>query len=354
MSKSYEEILNSMNEEFRNLAGYSADDASDIGIRIRLLAGEIYNCLINTEWLKKQMFVQTATDIQLDYHAQERGIERKKAVKAQGELTFYIQTPVSYDINIPIGTVCSTASVQDSRYETVEEGILYAGDLEVTLKARSLDEGKKGNCKAGSISVIITSLPGISEVMNIQAFTGGTEEESDENLRKRIIESYRNISNGTNTAFYKEQALKNENVTSAGVIGLQRGVGTVDVYIWAGGEPSQDLIDLMQNEFDNLREINVDVEVLSPEQVNCTAYFGISCKQGYDFESVKENCENAVAEYINSLGIGENYYLAVAGNRILNVDGVENYIIGNFGSDMVMTQGQKAVVGTISITEKEG
>ncbi|MFQ7061561.1 MAG: hypothetical protein ACLRQY_02295 [[Clostridium] leptum] len=71
MSETYESILSRMQDQFQELAGFPADDASDIGIRLKVLAGELFSACTNLDWLKRQVFPQTAQGIQLDYHAQQ-------------------------------------------------------------------------------------------------------------------------------------------------------------------------------------------------------------------------------------------------------------------------------------------
>ena len=50
-----------------------------------------------------------------------------------------------------------------------------------------------------------------------------------------MLESCRNIPNGTNSAFYREFALQYEGVYSAAVSPRARGTGTVDVYVASRG-----------------------------------------------------------------------------------------------------------------------
>ena len=45
MSKTYQEILKTMTDEFTERTGMEIDAASDIGIRMQVLAGEIYDLL---------------------------------------------------------------------------------------------------------------------------------------------------------------------------------------------------------------------------------------------------------------------------------------------------------------------
>ena len=56
MAYTYNEILERMNDKFEELSGYSPDRASDIGIRIKLLAGELYSLCTEIDGIKKQMF----------------------------------------------------------------------------------------------------------------------------------------------------------------------------------------------------------------------------------------------------------------------------------------------------------
>ena len=84
----YEEIRARMAAEYEAQAGFAPDDASDAGIRIRVLAGEIYTALRMLEAVKDEAFPQTASGKALELHAMERGLSRKPAVRAQGTLTF--------------------------------------------------------------------------------------------------------------------------------------------------------------------------------------------------------------------------------------------------------------------------
>lgn len=47
--ETYESVLKRMQGRFAELSGFSADDASDIGIRLKVLAGEVYSLLCGTQ-----------------------------------------------------------------------------------------------------------------------------------------------------------------------------------------------------------------------------------------------------------------------------------------------------------------
>lgn len=68
----------------KSSAGYPADDASDIGIRLRVLAGEVYSLTAAMDWLEQQFFAQTAQGEQLDLRAREHGIQRRPGAGGYG------------------------------------------------------------------------------------------------------------------------------------------------------------------------------------------------------------------------------------------------------------------------------
>ncbi len=351
--ESYEDIILRMQEKFKELAGFQADDASDVGIRLKVLAGEIFSACSNIEWLKNQVFPQTATEKQLDYHAQQRGLERKQAAKSTGILTFSRDTALLYDVNIPVGTICSTAGDESIRFVTTKKGTLSAGSFSVDVQAQAETGGKSGNVLAQKITVMVTPPPGISKVTNSSAFTGGTQEESDDELRERIIESYKNIPNGTNAAFYKNLVLEYPGISSVSVITKARGTGTVDIYAAAvGGAPSDEVLADIQAELNSLKEINVDVEVNAAVEKSCSVYVNVLPDTGYIFEDVKEACVQSINEYFDSLDIGQDFLLAGVGNALYNTTGVKNYsILTSRCSDISMEQKEIGVAGTISILE---
>lgn len=349
----YEEILTRMQNKFSTLAGFSADEASDIGIRLKVLAGEIYSQGANFEWLKNQLFTQTASGSYLDLHAIERGLSRKTAIKSTGTLTFSITTALSYDVQIPAGTVCATSGVDAIRFETTEAVTLAAASLSVAAKAQSVEGGSDKNTGASTVTVMITPPAGISAVTNASAFTGGTDAETDEELRARIIESYKNISNGTNIAFYKGEILKYDGIYSVSVVPLARGTGTVDIYVAGkGAVPSDSLIATIQSGISSLREINIDVKIKAPTLVTVNTPVKITLESGYIFSEVQAECLTAINNYYNSLAIGQQVIFAAIGNAIFQIEGVKNYSFeSTVDFDKVMAASELAVPGTVSVTQ---
>lgn len=109
--ETYEEIYQRMCERYRQESGAPFDEASDIAIRLRVLAGELYNMQTSMEWLKRQLFPSKATGEFLDRFAQQRGLVRRSASKATGKLRFSVNEVKLSPVVIPAGTEIGRAHV---------------------------------------------------------------------------------------------------------------------------------------------------------------------------------------------------------------------------------------------------
>ena len=351
--RSYEEILNSMVEEYEKLSHFTLHESSDVYKKLQVLSGEIYSALVNLNWLKGQMFADTATGEYLDRHALERAIERRGASKAFGEVSFTISEAALTNLVVPVGTVVSTSGENPMLFETTEEAILRAGDLKAVVPVVSMGEGKRYNVRAGAISVMVTPPTGFEKVSNGAALVGGSDVESDESLRARILESYKNASNGTNCAYYKNMALQVPGVTGAAVVPKGRGVGTVDVYIAsANGAVSDEELSATQEILSQASEVNVDVEAFRANPAPVWFYVCVELEDGYEFDEVEENCRSAIEDYVSTRGVGGKFLLTEAGDRIFHIPGVREYLLTKFNnSDYICESDEYPVLDRFSVTE---
>ena len=334
-------------------SGFRPENESDIMLRLRVLAGEIYEERVYAQYILRQMFPTTATGAYLDVHAEQRGLSRKHGTKAKGSVMFTAANEQHEDILIPAGTeVCTTDDLL--RYVTDEDTVLGKNTQTVYVNATAANIGSAYNVRFNRIGIIVTPVIGIASVKNNASFFGGTDDESDEKLRQRIEESYRNISNGANAAYYRSIALSVDGVYSASAVGCSRGVGTVDVYVCDRGRTlSSDKIREIQKLLDAKREVNVDVKAYNATELSINLYIRLKVKDGYDFNSVAERVRAAVAEYINALGIGNNLWLSSVGEVIYHIDGVADYrFLEGYGSDREIPPTRFAKAGTITVRDE--
>lgn len=334
-------------------SGFRPENESDIMLRLRALAGELYQEHIFAEYILRQMFPMTATGEYLEAHAAQRGITRKSGTSAVGKVTFYAAGDEHGDILIPQGTeVCTTEEML--RFVTDSEAVLPENTESVQVKVTAAKIGKAYNIRNNSIGIMVTPVLGIGAVKNTDAFSGGTDDESDDQLRERVEESYRDISNGANEAYYRSIAMSVDGVYSASAVGCGRGVGTVDVYALGKGKVlTLDQFRKIQALLDEKREINVDAKVFSPNAFTVNLYIRLTVADGYDFDTVAENVKTAVTDYINDLGIGKSVWLSDVGDVIYHIEGVAGYrFLEGYGSDVEISPKRYAKAGNILVRDE--
>ena len=349
---SYEEILNRMIENYEFYSGSTISDESDIMLRLKVLSAEIYNNYVAQEFVKRQMFISTATGEYLDKHAQQRGLIRKEAVKATGEVTFSVVDASESDIVIKKGTVVATVGPVAKSYETVEDATLLAGQKSVKVKVVAVQGGSDYNVSENTVTVMVTPPLNISAVVNKSAFKGGFDKETDEVLRKRVLASYQDISNSTNAVYYKRLALSVDGIHSASVVPCSRGAGTVDVYVcgYNGESVTRAQIEQAQALIDENRELNVDVFVLYALKNDVLFSFTLEVFDGYDFNELSALLKEKITDYVNSLSVGEPVLLSNVGDIIHHTQGVKNYsFIDAYCSDVYPKPNEKCVVNKIDI-----
>ena len=137
------------------------------------------------EKVYQSAFLETAENRDLEQVAALVGISRRDQRFAAGDLVFSRSTPAPADIVIPEGSLVSTGDVPPITVETLEQSVLRAGTLSVSVRVRSTMEGSQGKAKAGSLVVIHRPVLGIESATNPKAldFRGGKEE--DAVLRRR-------------------------------------------------------------------------------------------------------------------------------------------------------------------------
>ena len=340
--QTYQEILARMETTFAERAGFSADDASDIGIRLRVLAGEIFNLQSGMEWLKRQSFPQTAAGEYLDMHAAQRGLERKEATPSVGVLTFSRSTALNYALTIPKGTICALAGDSGVHFVTTESAQLDASATSVKVEAVSEQAGERYNVAAGTITEIIAPPVGIESVTNQGAFTNGSDRESDEALRRRVLFAFANPSNGTNLAFYTNFALGYDGVYSANAVARTSENDLVRLYVCGKkGNLDSSLIARIQADINAIKEVNVTVEVQEAEVklANFASY--VRPSPPYQLSEIQDQCRQIVADYVEELRIGEPFIVAQVMQRLMNSGLIANYRAYSYTVDSTTRDNQR-------------
>lgn len=344
------QIYEQMLAVFEEKTGFRMQDTADLAVRLYAAAAQIETLYAYADWALVQSFPQTATGKYLDYHAQLRGVTRQAGKKAAGTLRFRIDAALLEDLPVPEGTVCTTAGLV--RFVTTQSGVITAGNLYADVAAEAEQAGAAGNVSPGSVVCMTKAPTGVAGVTNPAAFTGGGEDEDDEALRARVLDSFIRLPNGANAAFYELRALSHPGAGAATVIPRYAGIGTVGVVVATrSGEPDAALIAEIQADLDAVREIAVDVTVMAPEEKTLDVDVTIWPKNGVSFDAAKQAVTQALSGYFTGSLLSKSVYLAALGSIIYGTGMVENYAIAKPAADVAAEQTALPRLGTLTITE---
>ena len=205
--KYYDQLLEQMTNYYINLVACAPDQASDVMIRIRVLAAQLDTYCQEVEETARQAFFLTATGEALERHAALRGLARKEGSRASGLVAFQRNTPAGYQILIPAGTLVQSGGPEAMLFATTQDVTMGGTLLSAIANVQAVEPGSRYNLQSGSITVMVTPPPGINRVTHLTACQGGTDPETDEELRGRILEACRNPWVTGSPGWYQAQAL---------------------------------------------------------------------------------------------------------------------------------------------------
>lgn len=319
------------------------------------------------------IFPQYSTGWVLDAHAKRAGLTRKAAVPATG----VVHVVGTESVLIPKGFIfCTPATeiVSNVNYEALDDVTLeYDEDTEkyiADVQIECTEGGLIGNTPADSITLMSSPIQGIESITNPLAFTDGTEEESDEDLRERIAEHDQTtqVSHIGNDADYKRWALEIDGVGSVAVIRewAGAGTGTVKVIILNanGGQASSTLI---QAVYDHIMGTDEDPDTrLAPIGAILTVTTGtpmtlnfksdVEIDDDYTLETVTaEFRKSLLAYFTEAKDDGEIKYTRVA-RCLSETPGVLDYrnlFINNARNNITVGLEDLPTITSLTLTEAE-
>lgn len=322
---------------------------------IYAFANEIEELNTNLEASIDQGYSDTATGEYLDRIAALIGCTRVQGVKATGTVRLSAENPPASDIYIPEGTRVSTVTGLGGLkfvFLTVTDNILTAGNTYVDVIVEAENVGDDYNVDAGSVVIIETPIQGINYCSNASAMTGGTNTETDSQLRERIPLYLAGLKRGT------KESLESAARSVSGIIdalvedGATAGTATV-IVAGDGGTVTAQMLDDVEEICEEYKGAGIQLTISAATNVAVNCTFNIYLMPEAVSATVKEAAENAVKDYLDSLGIGETAKLSKVISLIMLTDGVNNAkaILLNGGtSDIEPDPNEKIVAGTVTGT----
>lgn len=134
-------------------------------------------------WTIRNLLITTATGSDLDHLGVQEGVYRDKGERPYALFEFKISTKLDHTVIIPKGTILNSA---DDIYkaETMEVGRIFAGDESVTVRTELQALSSNSDIRTDGI---LTDLPFVASVKQLENFINGSELESDDRYRVRIL-----------------------------------------------------------------------------------------------------------------------------------------------------------------------
>lgn len=292
----------------------------------------------------------------LDAHARTRGMTRKAATAAEGSVTVTGQAGT----NIPAGTAFSTSSL-NSDDPAMSYATLAAATIpsigSITVEVECTEAGTAGNTGPGTIIFLSSDVVGITDVTNDAAVSGGTDEETDEALRERIVEYDTTMSDSYvgNATDYRRWAMSVPGVGTASVISPTNNSGTVTiVLIDSNGNPaSEDLctdvynyIMSPGNEYSRLAPINASLSVVSPTVVTIAVSATVELIDGAELADISAAFLAALKTYMPEALADQEVKITRVGAMLSSISGVNDFSTLRIGT----VTGGTPTYGTINIT----
>jgi len=234
------------------------------------------------DWLAKQLLPDTAETEWLDRHGTiwlvnaDGSTGRKLATPAQGTVIFVGATP---NIVVPIYTQLASAL---SLYQTTAQITTGAAGSPTPAPVMAMQTGTDTNLPAGttltlaSDSAVTSEMQGLT--ITVDTLDGGTDDETDDQLRLRVLARIRKPPMGGDADDYVAWAESYPGVTRAWSYPLEMGMGTVTVRFMMddlradnGGFPLPDDVINVATYLDTVRPVAVKdffVEAPIPFPVN--------------------------------------------------------------------------------------
>ena len=225
------------------------------------------------DWLSLQLLPDTATDEWLDRHGQiwlvnaDGTIGRKSPAPSQGTVGFTgapgAEVPEGVQLTAANGVVYETL-------ETVTLPDTTVQPAEVTVRA--INGGSNTNQDIGTPLALDAPLTDVDSTATVIDLRGGTDQETDAELRARVLQRIQKPPMGGDADDYVEWAEAIPSVTRAWCAPREMGMGTVTVRIMCdalradqGGFPNQQDLDAVANYLDTMRPVAVrDFFVMAP------------------------------------------------------------------------------------------
>lgn len=257
---------------------------------------------------------QYLTDENLDSLVAELGVTRQPGSVATGEVQFTTQSGVT---TIPGGTTVTTeldSGGNSLQFETIEQvesanGVTVISDVPI----QSVEPGNEYNLPEGEIVRVQSPPVGVTGVINTTATTGGTDVETNEQLRTRAKQAVAASSEGGTVSGIRSYIRQTVDGVVEGNVIIDEQTDScppvVDVIV--DGGTNDEVIGAIEES----RPTGIRHNLVRPEIITLGVETSLT---GSPISSL--SVTDAISDYITELGLGEDYFRNETVREILNAD----------------------------------
>lgn len=284
---------------------------------------------------------------------------RKTGTQASGTVTFFRKNILTVQTVIPKGTVVCSGGL---KFTTTEAGIILPGKTESDeVNAIAQTFGMGHNVAQGFINEIETAVPSeVIKVTNKNAFTGGTEEETDIGFEERF-RTYLNGLSGTNVYAVKSAALSVNSVRSVSVQNHKpplKDIYNMSIYVDDGsGGASKETLEAVKSIINGDGTENnpghlapgVNIRVLPPTSLPINLSLSIYIYASTNKEEAEQEIREVLSDYVNGLTIGKPLILSEVITKIMTLPYIRDVKILNPTDNVEPGINLIARLGTVDI-----
>jgi uncharacterized phage protein gp47/JayE len=309
------------------------------------------------DWLALQFLPDTAETEWIDRHGAiwlsnaDGTFGRKNATLAEG---------TALVTGVP-GAFISAATQLDSgeiTYETLLEA--EVGTVATSISIRALTPGVVGNLDNGTPLHFVNVLANVDDPAYVFKLTGGTDDETDEELRLRVLQRIRETPMGGDAQDYVRWALAVPGVTRAWCYPLEMGIGTVTVRFMMDdlrqddnlGFPLPEDVTAVETYVNTQRPVAVkDIFIVAPLKQFMEV---VIVDLVPDTSSIREEIEDSLKRMLIEVAKpGQTIYSVWKTYAVMGTSDVVSFRLYNDEDEVMESPGHMAVLGTVLWDEPE-
>lgn len=345
----FNEIYEKMRKDYEEKANCIISDASDSAIKLKTVAGQISKLYEKLAFVEKQAFLDTATDEYLVKHGEAKGIFKKDSTKSVGEVTFFKTANNTSAINIPFGTLCACSDDDNLLFEVTKSTIIPANETSGVCKVRSVEAGNSSIVAPTFVNTLVSPIFGIDHISNSAKIGGGSDCETDEQYRARILDAYSNASNGCNAFYYEQWAKSHSDVWFAKACPAANNV--INIYVENSTHNISDTtISTLQTEVSEIREIMTTVNIVRATKKSIDFSIKVKVISRANEPDLTRYFTKAIDEIFTNFNIGQDFSPTLCSSKFFGMAGILDVIFVSPTASIAVNDNEIAHLNSCAIT----